>query len=712
MAMTQASPDLKNWSQQLHNTLTFHRHRACLVLSGDVGWQQHMLNILIQPDTRGIFIGSHSLHPQAEATHPKQLKLLLGQETDFAIFRAEEGIEADALGIVSGMIRAGGLCIICLPDQATFEHLPNPLLKHFLNFPLTPKDSLKGFNHYLWQELQHAALWCTPQSALPDLSALKPATENSAWQGDKTPDQVTALEAIHHVAYGHRKRPLVLTADRGRGKSTVLGLACIELIRSGKKRIALTAARLTQVQMAFNAIEEQIDALTYNGFECLEKRPGLLVFEHNNQSYRIEFKAPDDLIATPHTSDILLIDESAHLPLPMLKQLLQQYSRAVMATTQQGYEGSGRGFQLKLSHYLNQHYPGWKHLKLKTPIRWHAQDPLEKSLNQLLLLEDELPTVTTRQPPPIEDCHIERCSVLELLHSPEGKARLKQIFQLLTQAHYQTRPNDLMQILEVPNQQLWVAQVSGQIIGVLLAVEEGLLPTALGEHRRAQGHLFPQLMAKNTADRSWLALKTLRIQRIAVQLNAQQQGIGSQLLNEFLQANQADYDCLTTSYGATPELIQFWRKHQFVPLHLGLKRDKASGMHSLAMCRPFSTTAKALTKSTLAAFQNQFAWNLTDGFKALDSALVITLLQGCEFPTASFPKGYLQQQPYETVAYELRQWTLAHIDRFTAQPLAEIWVEKVLQTHPWQQVCLKESLNRKALELEFKTWLKAFVQTR
>ncbi|RUM90108.1 MAG: hypothetical protein DSZ27_09630 [Thiomicrospira sp.] len=707
MVMTQPSPDLKNWSQQLHNTLTFHRHRACLVLSGELSWQQQMLNTVIQPDTKGLFIGVHSLHLQAEATHPKQLKLLLGQETDFAIFRAEEGIEADALGIVSGMIRAGGLCIICLPDQATFKNLPNPLLKHFLNFPLTPKDSLKGFNHYLWQQLQHTALWCTPQDPLPDLSVLKPATDSLEWQGDKTPDQVMALDAIHHVAYGHRKRPLVLTADRGRGKSTALGLACVELIRSGKKHITLTAARLTQVQMAFRAIEEQIDALTYNGFECIEKRPGLVVFEHNNQPYRIEFKAPDDLIAKTNVTDILLIDESAHLPLPMLKQLLQQYSRTVLATTQQGYEGSGRGFQLKLSHYLTQHYPGWKPLQLKTPIRWHAQDPLEKSVNQLLLLEEALPEVKSHQSSPIEACQIERCSVLALLDSSKGKTRLKQIFQLLTQAHYQTRPNDLMQILEVPNQQLWVAQVSGQIIGVLLAVEEGLLPQDLGENRRAQGHLFPQLMAKNTADRSWLALKTLRIQRIAVQLNAQQQGIGSQLLNTFLQANQADYDCLTTSYGAAPELIQFWRKHQFVPLHLGLKRDKASGMHSLAMCRPFSATANALTDSTLAAFQNQFAWNLTESFKALESALVITLLQGCDFPIVSFPKGYLQQQPYEMVAYELRQWTLAHINQLAAQPLAESWVEKVLQTHPWQQVCLKESLNRKALELEFKAWLKA-----
>ncbi|MDG4811483.1 GNAT family N-acetyltransferase [Hydrogenovibrio sp. 3SP14C1] len=708
--MTHTSSDLKNWSQQLHNTLTFHRHRACLVLSGEFSWQQQMLNTLIQTGTKGIFIGTHSLHSQAEATHPKQLKLLLGQETDFAIFRAEEGIEADALGIVSGMIRAGGLCIICLPDQTTFEDLPNPLLKHVLNFPLTPNDSLQGFNRYLWQALQQTALWCTPHEPLPDLSTLKPAKEVSAWQGNRTPDQIDALEAIHHVAYGHRKRPLVLTADRGRGKSTALGLACIELIRSGKKRITLTAARLTQVQMAFKAIEEQTDALTYNGFECVEKRPGLVVFQHNDQLYRIEFKAPDDLIASDYTSDILMVDESAHLPLPMLKQLLKLYSRTVLATTQQGYEGSGRGFQLKLSHYLSQHYPGWKHLKLNTPIRWHAQDPLEKGINQLLLLENDPPTIETLHASSSGGCQIQRCSVLSLLQSAEGKARLKQIFQLLTQAHYQTRPNDLMQILEVPNQQLWVAQADNKVIGVLLAVEEGELPTDLAENRRLQGHLCPQLLTKNTADRSWLALKTLRIQRVAVQLDTQQQGIGTQLVSDFLQANQTDYDCVTTSYGATPELIQFWRKNHFKPLHLGLKRDKASGMHSLVMCQPFSATAKALTKSTLSTFQTQFAWNLTDSFKDLEPALAIAILQGGNFPNTTFPKGYLQQQPYESVAFALRDWTLAHIDQIKVTPLMESWVEKVLQTHPWQQVCLKEKLNRKALEIEFKAWLKSVLQ--
>jgi len=58
----------------------------------------------------------------------------------------------------------------------------------------------------------------------------------------------------------------------------------------------------------------------------------------------IEFVAPDDLIANKHDVSLLMVDEAAAVPVQMLSELLQSYSRIVFSSTIHGYEETGRGF--------------------------------------------------------------------------------------------------------------------------------------------------------------------------------------------------------------------------------------------------------------------------------------------------------------------------------------------------------------------------------
>ncbi len=55
---------------------------------------------------------------------------------------------------------------------------------------------------------------------------------------------------------GHRNRPLILTADRGRGKTTALALACVELLNSVKRplTILITASNIGAVDGFFLTI--------------------------------------------------------------------------------------------------------------------------------------------------------------------------------------------------------------------------------------------------------------------------------------------------------------------------------------------------------------------------------------------------------------------------------------------------------------------------
>lgn len=689
-------------------------------MSGSTDWRWQQLQSLIPKNQNGLIIGeppADSLLAQLLQTTPVQVKGLkhqLGQETDFAIFDAELGLDADAFAIVMGMIRAGGCCYLCFPPKEAFLSLPNPAMRPYLNTPLTMNETLKGFQAYLWHSLQQHAVWLLPDRPLP---AIHERFDTAATiQPLPTDDQCQAIEAICHLAFGHRKRPLVLTADRGRGKSYALGLACLRLLAKGKRHITLTAARPVQLAPAFQAMVENVEAGPNVPLKIVEQHPGRMVFQLGSQRRLVEFQAPDRLLACPEPleTDVLMIDEAAHLPLPMLQALLHKHPRVLLSSTQQGYEGSGRGFSLKLTAYLNQHFPNWKKVTLSQPIRWNPQDPLENALNQLLGFQapSELPETKTE----LSDADsaqrpftFSQIDPLALVHHSAGQTTLFSVFQLLSQAHYQTRPNDLMQLLEVPNQQLWIAKSDHQLIGVLRALKEGELSVS-DTSGRQQGHLFPQLMAKICHQPKWLSLKTLRIQRLAIAPEHQNQGIGSDFIAHYLRTkqSQSSLDALTTSFGASPGLVKFWGRAGFTPVHLGIQKDKASGLHSVAMIAPFSATAQTLTQQS--QFAQQFTWQLIDSFQQLDTELVYEILKLIS-PSKTdtnrlFPEGYLVGQPFESVSWALREWTLAHPDCLKQPGLGEFWCQKVLQNHCWSNF----PQPRKQLEHQFKTALATYLE--
>ena len=87
--------------------------------------------------------------------------------------------------------------------------------------------------------------------------------------------------SICKVAQGHRNRPLVLTADRGRGKSSALGIAAAKLMQTSVKTICLTAPHIHTVEQVFthikrllpnalitkNSVEYQSSSLTFKSID-------------------------------------------------------------------------------------------------------------------------------------------------------------------------------------------------------------------------------------------------------------------------------------------------------------------------------------------------------------------------------------------------------------------------------------------------------------
>ncbi|MCG6282997.1 tRNA(Met) cytidine acetyltransferase, partial [Vibrio diabolicus] len=130
---------------------------------------------------------------------------------------------------------------------------------------------------------------------------------------DAFAQQAEAIAQVVRVVEGHRKRPLVLTADRGRGKSSALGIAAAQLMQSRSLNIIVTAPTLANVAPLFQ-----------HAARCLplaQASKGALHY----QASQLRFMAPDEIILHQPECDVLLVDEAAALPLPMLMTFVERY---------------------------------------------------------------------------------------------------------------------------------------------------------------------------------------------------------------------------------------------------------------------------------------------------------------------------------------------------------------------------------------------------
>lgn len=443
-----------------------------------------------------------------------------------------------------------------------------------------------------------------------------------------TPDQAEAVDAILHLAGGRARRPLVLSADRGRGKSAALGIGVGRLLCSRGLRVLVTAPR----RRAADALFAHADAVGR------AQRDGL--------KGSIDFMAPDALLQQRPTADLLIVDEAAGIAAPLLEQMLRHYGRICFSTTVHGYEGTGRGFEVRFRRVLDQRTPGWRALRLSTPIRWAADDPLERLIGELLLLDAEPASaerVETAVGGPLPQERRRRFAALRFEQPlrdrlAEDDDLLRQLFGLLVQGHYQTRPNDLRMLLDDPGVSVAHLSIDHCVLATALIAREGGLNTELQQpifdgRRRPRGHLLPQTLSAHAGLREAPALSFARIIRIAVHPNARRLGLGRHLIERLAALSAADgVDLLGASFGATPELLAFWHSCALRPLHLGTHRNAASGAHAAVVLRALSARGQALCDQALARLQHDLPILLSGPLSAVEPTLIEPLLQGLRRP--------------------------------------------------------------------------------
>ena len=618
--------DLKTLIDALHAQAVATRQRRLLVIAGDEAWCRDLAEQVVAFTNlpRVSWISNIEV-ADAEVLSVRAAQQLLGQERDVIVFDAHAGFDADAFGAVSGVIPGGGVLLLLCPPMSLWAAFPDPAAERIAVWPYSFADIGGRFIQRLVSVLQRACDVLlveqdAPLSVLPPLHGAAQAEMNDAVF--RSPDQCDAVKAIEQIMHEAKPGPRVLVADRGRGKTAALGIAAAHLLskleRQQKLRILVTAPRPAAVQPLFDQVQNLLPEATTekHAVHC--------------GSGSVEFIAPDVLTLSTPAADLLLVDEAAAIPASLLQQFLHAYPRIVFSTTTHGYEGTGRGFAVRFRQTLDAQTPGWSEQRLHTPIRWAADDPLERFVFDALLLAADSAEDAAVVDATIDNVNIERIDRDTLLND---ETLLSQLFGLLVVAHYRTRPTDLRNLLDGPGLSVYVARYQGQVVATALVSREGGFDADLSEaifagRRRPRGHLLPQSLSTHCGIQAAAGLQCARVMRIAVHPVLQGQGLGRQLLRHIKDEVQTQgADLFGASFGATESLLHFWSQENVLPVRIGFRRGHSSGEYSLMVLSPLSAAGESVFKIARARFVRDLPYWLADPLRELETGLASALQQ-------------------------------------------------------------------------------------
>ncbi len=386
-----------------------------------------------------------------------------------------------------------------------------------------------------------------------------------------------------------------LTAGRGRGKSAALGLSIALAVMHSYSNIFVTSPSPENLKTLFEFIFKGFDKLGWEehlDYDIVQSTnpewKGAVVrvniFRQHRQT--IQYIQPQDYHVLGQ-AELVVIDEAAAIPLNLVKSLLGPYL-VFMASTINGYEGTGRSLSLKLLQQLREMSRpssalvaqtedgasnkqqgsslavarSLKEIKLETPIRYGPNDPVEKWLNGLLCLDA---TVSVPSKKTLQGCpHPSTCELFyvnrDTLFSfhPASEVFLQRMMSLYVASHYKNSPNDLQLMSDAPGHHLFVLlpplkegdnTLPDPLVVMQVALEGNIAKQTVADNlsrgKMAGGDLIPWTISQQYQDDDFAGLSGARVVRIAVHPDYAKMGYGSralQALNSFYSGELLNLD--------------------------------------------------------------------------------------------------------------------------------------------------------------------------
>ncbi|MGC9071445.1 MAG: tRNA(Met) cytidine acetyltransferase TmcA [Acidilobus sp.] len=530
-----------------------------------------------------------------------------------------------------------------------------------------------------------------------------------------TQDQVNAIRAAEWLVEPPEegeKKMLVITADRGRGKSCAAGISLvgfIKVLRQTSKRrvrVIITSPDLENTQSLMELAQRAFDSVK---MDVKVERAGDRVKGFRGEGFRVDYVRPAQV--PDLRADLVIIDEASGLPVPLLHRVWRAHNRILVASTVHGYEGAGRGFSVRfLGEVKRDPHTQLRTYEMEEPIRYSSDDPVEAWVFDVLLLDAEPAELDDRD---LEDIREGRLSYVtaepEELFSEKMEPVLRQIFGIYVQAHYRNEPDDLALMADAPHYSIRaVATTSGKVVSAaLLAAEGGLDPdlcATLLNQDKTKGNIIPDRVIKHLRVPVFGTLRGWRVVRIATHPSVQDKGIGSRLLSYvYEEAVKRGLDWVGSGFGVSDKLVRFWTRNGFSVIHISPDRNPVSGEFTVLVLKPISEEARKLASVAARELKEKLLGSLQDTYRGMEPEIASALLRASGPLTDSVRlltklkaqrlSAYLYgTMTYETVNDVIREvvslyWERAPMDQGLLSDTEEkATVLKVLQGRQWPEV--------------------------
>ncbi|KAJ1327817.1 N-acetyltransferase 10 [Microdochium nivale] len=446
--------------------------------------------------------------------------------------------------------------------------------------------------------------------AQKELDAIKESLQDTQPVGSlvtlaKTVDQAKALLTfVDAIAEKTLRNTVTLTAARGRGKSAALGVAIAAAIAHGYSNIFITSPSPENLKTLFEFIFKGFDALDYaehTDYSIIQStnpdfnKAIVRVNIHRAHRQTIQYIRPQDSHVLGQ-AELLVIDEAAAIPLPTVRKLMGPYL-VFMASTINGYEGTGRSLSLKLIKQLREQSSGigessgtevvdrasgkatksgeghtggrsLREVTLSEPIRYAQGDSVEKWLNGVLCLDATLPRskLRTQGCPDPAQCQLFNVNRDTLFsYHPVSEKFLQQMVALYVASHYKNTPDDLQLMSDAPSHELFVltppiiegGRLPEPLCVIQIALEgrisrESVL-NSLSRGSRPAGDLIPWLVSQQFQDDEFASLSGARVVRIATNPDYIGMGYGAKAIELLVDYYQGKFTNLSEDVNAGAE---------------------------------------------------------------------------------------------------------------------------------------------------------------
>lgn len=563
-------------------------------------------------DAFELFVSLHNIR----YTYYKETDKILGQTFGMCILQDFEAITPNILARTIETVEGGGLVVLLLKGMTSLRQLYNLSMDVHSRYRTEAHDDVVArFNERFILSLGSCdsclviddELNVLPISGGKDVKALPPPEkdedkteaqiqleavkdENQDRQPigslinlAKTVDQAKALLTFTEaIAEKTLRSTVALTAARGRGKSAAMGVAVAAAVAYGYSNIFITSPSPENLKTLFEFVFKGFDALGYADhadYSIIQStnpdfnKAIVRVNIHRQHRQTIQYIRPQDAHVLGQ-AELVVIDEAAAIPLPLVKKLMGPYL-VFMASTINGYEGTGRSLSLKLIKQLREQSVSasgtngdvvladrstgkesksgdliasrkLREISLDEPIRYAQGDSVEKWLNKLLCLDATLPKAKSKSrgcpdPTKCELLKVNRDALFSFHKVPE--TYLQQMVALYVASHYKNTPDDLQLMSDAPAHELFVlvppdAENSGTLPEPLCVIQVALegkisrqsVLNSLSRGQRPHGDLIPWLVSQQFQDEEFASLSGARVVRIATNPEYMSMGYGSKAL--------------------------------------------------------------------------------------------------------------------------------------------------------------------------------------